>query len=343
MLDVMEQEIRAQPAYVRSCLPALRESLRQLDIEAARVVMAGCGDSYYSAVAAAGIYRRLSIPVVAVTAQEVAQFVALQPHDLVVLASVSGSTKRTVEAAARAREAGATTLAITCRDESALARTCDFTLLLPYEPISRSTPHTLDYTVTLLAQALVAERLGGVRLDELDGLAEALQRAIGIAFRTLRSVLVDAPVAPQVFYLGAGTDLGTAMYGAAKLHEAGGQTAFAGESENFWHGMNFMVRPTDLVVVFQNRFEPADVEQLLVAALERLAGAVVYVGSDGVTASHQLTLSPVSEVLSPFVMAIAPQVACLLLTGRGPSAHVGGPRVDEFARQLRVQAEWFER
>jgi fructoselysine-6-P-deglycase FrlB-like protein len=343
MLDVMEREIRAQPAYVRACLAPLRESLLCLGLECGRVVMAGCGDSYYSAVAVAETFRRSSISVASVTSQEAAQYLPLQRGDLVVLSSVSGTTRRTIEAAWRAREARVGTLAITCAPASELARTCDAVLLLPYEPLSRSTPHTLDYTLTLLAQSLVAEAVGGRPIEDLDRLSDALQEAVDEAFRVLTNALGDGLARSQVFYLGAGADLGTAMYGAAKLHEAGGRVALYAESENFWHGTNFMLRPTDLVVVFENRLESVATERLLIESLQRLAGTVVYVGSKDIGGRHRVGLSSTSEFLAPFLMAIAPQVACLLLARQAHRQRPDPPHHDRRARQLAAQAAWFKR
>lgn len=343
MIDVMEREIRAQGEYVASCLPVMRESLLSLDLAAERVVMAGCGDSYYSAVAVAGIFRKLGVPYAAATAQEVAQFLPLQPRDVIVLASVSGSTKRTVEAAERARGAGVATLAITCSAASPLARACDKTLLLPYEPISRATPHTLDYTLTLLAQSLIAESLAGRLLEELDRLPEALEACIDEAFRAVPAAVDGNAPASRAFFLGAGAEVGTAAYGAAKLHEAGGRIAFAGETENFWHGMNFMLQPTDLVMVFQNTLEAARTEKLLVACLAQLARTVVYVGGDGVAAPHRVALPHARDEWAPFVMAIAPQVACLLMARQGSALEAGAASGSGSERQHVVQSAWFGR
>ncbi len=343
MLDVMERELRAQGEYVASCLPVMRESLLSLDLGADRVVMAGCGDSYYSAVAAAGIFRTLGVPYAAATSQEVEQFLPLQPRDVVVLASVSGGTKRTLEAAERARGAGVATLAITCNPTSPLVRACDETLVMPYEPISRATPHTLDYTLTLLAQALVAERVAGRALEDLDRLPDALDACIDEAFRALPAAVDGHTTASRTFFLGAGADVGTASYGAAKLHEAGGRTAFAGESENFWHGMNFMLQPTDLVMVFQNRIESARTEELLVDGLAQLARTVVYVGDDGVASPHRVALPHARDEWAPFVMAIAPQVACLLIARHEPARDAGTPSGSDSERQHEVQSAWFGR
>lgn len=341
MLDVMEREIRAQAEYVASCLPVMRESLQGLDLEPERVVMAGCGDSYYSAVAAAGIFRTLGVTYAHATAQEAAQFLPLQPRDIVVLASVSGSTKRTVEAAERARCAGVATLAITCSASSPLARACDTTLLLPYEPISRSTPHTLDYTLTLLAQSLVAERLAGQTLEGLDRLPEVLETCIDESFRVLPVALDGHTASSRTFFLGAGSNIGTAAYGAAKLHEAGGRIAFAGETENFWHGMNFMLQPTDVVMTFQNRLESIRTEETLVTGLAQLAQTVIYVGDDGVPAPHRVTVPQSRDDWAPFVMAVPPQVACLLIARQSPPPETAALSGSE--RQHAVQSEWFGR
>jgi D-arabinose 5-phosphate isomerase GutQ len=81
--------------------------------------------------------------------------------DCVILSSISGGTKRTVEAARIAKIASARIIAITCNTESALANAADETMLLPYHPLSRKTPHTLDYTVTLLALVELARSFAG--------------------------------------------------------------------------------------------------------------------------------------------------------------------------------------
>jgi fructoselysine-6-P-deglycase FrlB-like protein len=343
MLDVMEREIHAQPEYVATCLPSMRENLRGLALAADRVVMAGCGDSYYSAVAATAIFRSLGVPYVPATAQEVAQYLPLHPLDVVVLASVSGHTKRTLEAAERARGDGVATLAITCSDSSPLARACDSTLLLPYEPISRATPHTLDYTLTLLAQSLVAEHVAGQTIAALDRLPDALEAGIDEAFTALPAAVDGLASEASIFFLGAGADVGTAAYGAAKLHEAGGRTAFAGETENFWHGMNFMLRPTDLVMVFANRVEPAPVEGLLVANLVRLARTVVYVGGERVGAPHRVVVPPVPMELEPFVKAVVPQIACLLMARNASVRPTDTQDGMDSERHHMVQSAWFRR
>jgi fructoselysine-6-P-deglycase FrlB-like protein len=195
----------------------------------------------------ARVGREAGLEVRPVSAAAMLWEVTPRSGDVCAALSISGSTARTVEAAARAGAAGATVVAITVNPESALARAADGrALCLPYTPITRATPHSLDHTMTLLALcALVG----------LDGAAlrEAV-RALAAADRPMRReaerIAADLPRTARFFALGCGSALGSAGYAAAKLHEAGGLPAFAFEGENVAHGAHFVMRPGDHAMLF---------------------------------------------------------------------------------------------
>lgn len=310
MNGIMWREIASQPAYLRESLVTLRRTAAQVKVRPRRILAGGCGDSYYAAVVAAGVFDALGVSYAARTAQELEQFETTGPDDLVILSSVSGRTQRTVAAARASRESGAETLAVTCDPHSPLADVCERTLLLPYTPLSRETPHTLDYAMTLLAHAVIAESVHASRLDELDGLPDLIQAELSVRKTEVHQIATGFTTQTSFFFLGAGPAIGTCMYGAAKMHESGGVVACHSETENFWHGMNFMVRAGDCVVVLENRHDPAPTEQLLLDNLAQLTPSVLYVGTRALRVPHRAALSTRGAVSTAFLHALTTQLLC---------------------------------
>jgi fructoselysine-6-P-deglycase FrlB-like protein len=153
-----------------------------------------------------------------------------------------------VEAARVARQAGARVVALTCRADSDLAELADHLILLPFTPISRKTPHTLDYLVTVQALVILALAWAGRDPMTLKHILDRLPAWIAAARRESHEKLAHIGLAQRFVFLGGGPDLATAAYAAAKLHEAGGLQAIAAETENFVHGMNFMLEPGDALI-----------------------------------------------------------------------------------------------
>ena len=246
MNETMQREIEAQAAVLPAMLPKLIQAMAGLPPPEGRLFVGGCGDAAYAPAALAGLFGKLDLR--AATAMELAHFIQLRPGDTVVLSSISGNTRRTAEAAKTARLAGARVVAVTCGGDSQLAAAADRTILLPFTPISRKTPHTLDYTATLLALAVLSLTWLQADPSELDGALAALPSFLKAGRQFGEDALGDMREDAKVFLLGAGPDLATASYGAAKFHEAGGRTAIAAETENFIHGGNFMVEPDDALI-----------------------------------------------------------------------------------------------
>jgi fructoselysine-6-P-deglycase FrlB-like protein len=245
--DMMAREIAAQADVLANCLEPIGSEVSALDAAEGRIFAGGCGDSVFAPAALAGVFTAMDIDISAKTSMSLAGFTRFFKNDTVVLSSISGGTKRTVEAAVAARAAGARVIAITCNRDSALARAAIDTIVLPFTPLSRKTPHTLDYAVTMLALVQLALHFKG---ETADGLADVLAEVPALLKAARKSA---GPIAAgmgdgKLFLLGAGPDLGSAEYGVAKFHEAGGLVAIAAETENFIHGMNFMVEPEDTVL-----------------------------------------------------------------------------------------------
>ncbi|WP_336057060.1 SIS domain-containing protein [Nitratireductor sp. CH_MIT9313-5] len=249
MNEMMRREIETQANLLPKLQPTLAELADTLPRMAGRIYAGGCGDSAFAPQALQDVFRSLGVEIISKTSMELSSYTRFQPSDTVLLSSISGGTKRTVEAANAARERGADVVAITCNGESALAQAATSTLEMPFKPLSRKTPHTLDYAVTLLATAEIARSHGGFEASTLASALSDLDKVLAAAEERANQIAEDHSPEGKVIFLGSDCDLGTANYAAAKLHEAGGLTSFAAETENFVHGMNFMLEPQDMLAI----------------------------------------------------------------------------------------------
>ncbi|TCL71071.1 fructoselysine-6-P-deglycase FrlB-like protein [Rhizobium sp. BK251] len=246
---MMSREIAAQAEILPQCVEPIATQVRRILPLEGRIFAGGCGDSAFAPAALGGVFAALGVDVVPATSMTLASFTQFREDDTVILSSISGGTKRTVEAAQAARAAGARVIAITCGSASALDQTATDTILLPFTPLSRKTPHTLDYAVTLAALVELALAWRSMPPEKVLPLFNDIPSMLAVAAARARDIASRMEPAGKLFLLGAGPDLGSAEYGAAKFHEAGGLVAIAAETENFIHGMNFMVEQQDTLLV----------------------------------------------------------------------------------------------
>ena len=244
MTDDFLIDIRSQPETLKSALDTLRPRLDDVvDFGPChRVVLTGSGDSLIAATALEGLFRAvLSAEVRAVSSLDAAAFEPADHSTLLVAVSVSGEVSRTIEAALRFRHAGAVTAAVTANPSARLGTVCDHTVEMP-KPLVRSIPHARDYTASLLALLVVAERLHGQRLAPIDAWIDVSSEVIESSLDWAERL---EPHNQRTWFLGAGPDRATAMYGALKFWEAGGMDAAWDDLEEFAHGSHILIRPGD--------------------------------------------------------------------------------------------------
>jgi fructoselysine-6-P-deglycase FrlB-like protein len=260
-------------------------------------VLTGSGDSGYAAMAVEDLFHNhLRVPVFAVPSITAARYPRTGHGDMTVLISVSGEVKRTIEAALTAHVTGARTMALVANGESSLARHCDSLLVMP-KPISRATPHTRDYTATLLALGVLAERLAGARWPNLDRWADAIEPLIDASLSWAAQIDVSS-VDTRVWFLGSGPDRGTAAYGALKFWEAGGELSWWDDLEEFAHGSQLQARPGDDVFVFATGAARSRAAEML-SGLLRMEMRVFAITDSGLLSGlprgQQLELPPVAD------------------------------------------------
>lgn len=301
---VMLADIRSQGEALAQGLVETRTQVAALRLHRVeRIVLTGSGDSWIAACAVQQLFQdHCRVPVVALPSLDASRYVRHGHGDLVVVLSVSGEVARTIEVATRAKAEGARTVAITASATSSLATVCDAVLTIPM-PIDRSIPHSRDYTVTLMALAGLLEGIVGAVFPELDALPALSAEVIDSALSSVRPVR-DPEV--RTWFLGAGPDRATAMFGALKYWEAAGIEAWWDDLEEFAHGSQLMARPGDRVVLISAG--PGCQRALeMVAGFERMGLEVVVVGGTEMASGgrpHLFTADGLDARWHPFVACL---------------------------------------
>jgi len=215
-----------------------------------KVYLTGSGDSYFAARAAEMAFESIgNIPCEALNAQRFMDYesaqVGVAERTLVVTISASGETKRSVQAALRARDAGAVTIAIAGKPDSSLVDASGRGIVVDVGEAKKS-PGIRTFQASLLATLVVAIRLGETRDNYSAEEARSLEQevltvadviestadTVNEPCRKLAAALADAPTMMMV---GGGPNYGTALFGAAKIVEAAGVPAIAEEMDEWWH------------------------------------------------------------------------------------------------------------
>lgn len=354
--DSMLRQVESLPALVRDEFDALDERVRRAInhhdlLSTKRIVLTGCGDSHFAALASELAFKQLAqLPCEPMTALKLARYAATYeskvfPRNPMVFGiSTGGRTARTAEALQIARAEGALTVALTAGLDSPAARAAEITLNTGVANFGPG-PGVRTYFASLLVLLLLAIRFREVRdlisQDEANTLRRELKRSHEALAATLE--LVRAPSqalaarvkdAPALMFVGDGPNLGSALYSAAKISEACALHAMGQESEE-WHHLQYYITALPGMPTFF--ISPGGrghgrVAELMEPARRtgRLIVAVVPEG-DRVIAPHVDVVLPVAgtvrEAFTPLVYGLpgalfAAQLCALL--GRTPFNDFGG-------------------
>ena len=318
MNELMWREMQSQPDDLAAALPDLRRQTAELSsLAAPRVVLTGSGDSLFAALSVELAYGvELGGPVWAMPSAAAARYGSGRVDGLTVVISVSGEVRRTIEAAMAAHQAGGHVVAVTAGPDSTLAREADAVILMP-PPITRATPHTRDYTLTLLALLTTLEGLTGRQLPELDAWPSQVRQLLDDAMAWADALAAQhAATSGPVWFLGMGPDRGTAAYGALKFWEAGGSPAWWDDLEEFGHGSQLAARPGELAVLIASG--PAASRALEMREGIARMGLIPQLIGDVRAGSDGLRLPPIRRELSPLYTTIGPQaLSYAFATARG--------------------------
>jgi glucosamine--fructose-6-phosphate aminotransferase (isomerizing) len=306
--ELMLNEMLRQPADLATALPEMRAQIAPLHLSKPRqVVLTGSGDSGFAAMAVELAFSEmLGAPVWALPSASAARYGAGRLGGLTITISVSGEVRRTLEAAVAAKAAGGQVIAVTTAASSSLVGIADGAVIMP-TPISRATPHTRDYTMTLLALFALLEGLAEATINELDAwpsqadglIAQSMVWADRLAER-------HASNAAPVWFLGMGPDRGTAAYSALKFWEAGGSAAWWDDLEEFGHGSQLAARPRELAVLFATGKARGRVAEMR-PGIEAMGLHTAVIGEQNDESDRDIALPSIAPRLSPLLSSIPPQ------------------------------------
>lgn len=236
-------------------------------IPARRIVVVGCGTSYFLAQTIAAAFNLNGRQAVAVPGAEWTHqsnaYLADTVDTCVLALSRSGESTETVQAVEASRKVGIPTIAITCAEGSAIERAADQSLYLPTHP-EEGVVMTSSASVMLLAGL----RLVGTNLDA--SVIDAARTAMEEVSTKSSSLLANRN---HFAYLGSGPLFGLGAEGALKLQEMSLSYTQNYHSMEYRHGPISLVDRNSLVVMLYSEEMQAEEDKL--AADIRSKGAVV--------------------------------------------------------------------
>ncbi len=330
----MLEQIHSLPQMVRECLPSFAEAVEaalpaMLCSSISSFYLTGCGDSYMAAVGAELAFHTLAgIPTRALTALHFSRytvpFVFNPRHTAVIGISVSGEVARTVEALRLARKAGAITIAATGAPQSRVASSADVLLRTTVPPPHTQvpTPGVRSYIASLLMLYLAAIRVGEARgflsptaaaaaHDELAEGAEWMATTIETNAAAIQRLVGQWSDAGEFVFVGGGPNYGTALFSAAKVLEASGDSALGQDTEE-WAHLQYFAREqaTPTFIIDAGGRSNSRAREIAVAArtIGRRVVAIVPHGESAISAHAESVLpvhGRVREAFSPLVYCLA--------------------------------------
>ena len=287
----MRRQIYSIEALIQTVFKEIEKNTRKIittpEIYSLKeVIITGCGDSYCAALAAKEAWKQLTgLSVQVLPALELArtypkEAMGRMPNNpLVIGISNSGRVTRVVEAVARARQAGALTLALTSGGDSPLAKEAERTALLT-SPEFEKGPGVRNYVVSMTALYLLAIRFGEVLgkytmdtagdyrkklLSSVEGLSESLERQEEMVFKLAEK----SRDINSVEILAQSENFGCSVFLQQKAYEAVGIPCVYGDSESWFHANKFLRDFSHtLTLVYLSKWDPG--KSRMLEAMKRM-------------------------------------------------------------------------
>nr|WP_321983950.1 SIS domain-containing protein [uncultured Lichenicoccus sp.] len=315
LADILRQRDVLDTLYARraSFLALGRDLLRPRS--GGRLFAFGCGDGWAAARAVAGVTPAgfgLRLEAATSLGMLVEPGLAPRAKDRAIAISMSGSVDRTNAAADAVTAAGGTCVALSNTDGGQLGQRVRAVAALEVHDIAPFLTGTSRYSATVLALMLLMAGAGSMpdalQPEIMQPILEAdlpvALSEIDASCRVLAARLI-ADGLRGVRVLGAGTEWGTAEYGAAKLVKLFDGPVWAGEIEEYAHSQFWSARRDELVILLAGTPTAALIAENTASALAAAGMRSLAIEASGVavpTASYRLTLPAMPPVLSPLFM-----------------------------------------
>jgi glucosamine--fructose-6-phosphate aminotransferase (isomerizing) len=315
--DACVGKIKDRQALIRELVP-LENRLREIK----RIVLVGCGTSYYAALVGKMLIEQCAhIPVEVAYASEFRYRPIVDPNDtLAVAISQSGETADTLEAIRHAKKAGVFTAALVNVVGSTMTRETDIPIYTNAGP-EISVASTKAFVSQLVVLLLFALHIGRIKkttsteteeiiLEELiSDLPSKLEHILGQS-EIIKNVAHHYTDADHFIYIGRGLGWPTALEGALKLKEISYIHAEGYPAGELKHGPLALISkhvPTMAIVPHDHTYEKmiSNIEEIRSRSGNVIAIAIEGDSSIARHADHVLFIPASHELLVP-ILAIVP-------------------------------------
>ncbi|MDO9547232.1 MAG: SIS domain-containing protein [Pelolinea sp.] len=335
-MNYMIEQIHSLPELLNQIFQPLDDTIRQkldheLCLSLKRLYVVGCGDSHHASLSTELAFESLTrLPDDPMASMLFGRYAAgFIPQsgpktNLVIGISVSGAVSRTAEALRMGGQAGATTVALTATPDSIVGKAAKIILDVPVpefpSPEGMVIPGVRSYFTSQVGLFLIAIRIAEIR-GQLNNSQAAELRAEIRGFADLASKTIEDcdPIAKQAaqewageeefVFAGSGPNYATALFTAAKVLEASGDSALGQDVEEWAHLQYFAKKKsTPTLFISAGDRDLSRAVEMAVAAkqLGRLVGVISPKSAAGLTkyADHHFPIPEVKEMFSPLITAI---------------------------------------
>ncbi len=326
ILARMAEELRLAGSAGQGVWPSMRAAAMAITEHNWRaIILTGCGDSYYAALALRGMMEDAAqVPVLAVPAMEAVTYPSrlADEHALLVAISVSGKVERTIEAVREHHERGGTAVAISAFPDSDLAGAADIAIPTGIRGTPGPVPGTANFLGSMLGLTAIAAELGersrSAVFRDADVVA-ALDAVDAFALPVLDAGTEAGALTPPFFSLGSGPDLGIAWYGVAKFIEAASTVGVAQDLEEWAHEQYFTTKPGTSVFVHASTERVLERARRVATSVVKVGGRLITIGPEplGLANEHHWAIAPIAEALRPLVAWVPMATAALTYARMG--------------------------
>jgi glucosamine--fructose-6-phosphate aminotransferase (isomerizing) len=327
---MMWREILEEPAALRRCIAANRETAEKLARETAQrgvrqIVIAARGTSDHAAIYGKYVLELLTgIPVSLAAPSVLTMYHKKVDYSgaLVIGISQSGATQDVTDLLTDARAQGALTVGISNTEDSPMLLAAEERLLCAAGP-EISVAATKTFTTELACLLMLACAIGNHPevAAELDRVPEALEATFAGA-DALDAAAERFIGMQNCFTLARGTHYAVAMESALKIQETTYIPAKAFAISDFYHGPVAMVERDTPVILYGMKGPSLEEADGLLDRLEGRGAAVLAVSNDPALCARgalsYLVPCEGSDFVTPFcTAAVAQMLACKLALARG--------------------------
>jgi glucosamine 6-phosphate synthetase-like amidotransferase/phosphosugar isomerase protein len=344
-VELTGNEMMAQGAAMTATLHEARDDIAAIAARLAsrqlrRVVLIGCGDSWFSGIGVRwALERVLSVPVEPVQALDFVLYgqTCVDDGTLVIGLSSSGKTEPVSEGLRAAAARGAFPVAISNTAGSPLMREFDAALLVRATRGGWPTQSSTSAMAQMLALGLAIATARGAGEGAAPGLAAdlaalpALIDTVAHGFHARAEALGrELAGAELILFAGAGPHFAPAAFGAAKLKELAPIHAHAMQLEEYHHYRTQKAGDPMFLIAPDAASHPRAVDTAIVArASGGLTVALVPEGETEIAehVAHAWHLPPVRAELAPILYSVPLHLFSYHVTKARDALELGAPRL----------------